>query len=136
MTAPCKVKSAEAPLRKIAEEYIALRCQGDRTFKRTETPADKDGKSWEMNSYANFKSTIRFLEKGLPVADLADTTEEMLTKFRTLMTRLPKSCADKPSEKRCLAQIGTDTEDLDERNEALTRERLENRGQAPAISSS
>ncbi|MFZ7093993.1 tyrosine-type recombinase/integrase [Primorskyibacter sp. 2E233] len=126
-----KVKAAEAPLRKIAEDYIALRCQGYRTFKRTETPSEKDGKSWEKNSSANVKSTLRLLEKGLPVSDLALVTEEMLTEFWTLVTRLPRSYADKPSEKRSLRQIVAETDAHDDRNEALTRARLEKQGASP-----
>jgi integrase len=115
----------------VGAEYISLRCEGYAKFKRTETPCQKSGQSWKKNSAPNVKSTINLLAKGLPVSDLADVTEAMLTEFWALVPKLPRSYADDPKERRNLKQIVADTDAQDAKNAALIRARLEKEGASP-----
>ncbi|MBY6169809.1 hypothetical protein KUV73_10680 [Mameliella alba] len=136
---PAAVASKQKPrmsrsareLRRIGEEYVALRCKGHATFKRTEIPNAKTGKSWERNSAPNVRSTINLLEKGLGGKDLADLTDKMLTEFWSIVVRLPRGYGDRTDDKRSLREIADEADRQDAKNEALTRARHKTLGSSP-----
>jgi integrase len=119
-----KAKTLVPDIHDLTEAYVAARSAGYSSFKAKETPNEKAGKSWVQNSAGNVRSTGRLLAKALPVASLAEVTDEMMTRAWTLIERLPRSYGDNPNEKRSLQQIADDTDSMDAHNEALTRARL------------
>lgn len=115
----------------LTEAYVAARAAGYKSFKAKETPDLKAGESWANNSAPNVRSTGRLLAKALPVASLAEVTDEMMTCAWALIERLPRSYGDNPKETRSLEQIVEDTDSMDAHNEELTRARLAKEGASP-----
>jgi hypothetical protein len=129
---PSKAARVSTPdILELTEAYVAARSAGYRSFRAKETPNTNAGASWFKNSAGNVRSTGRLLAKALPVASLAEVTDEMMKRAWMIIERLPRSYGDNPKDKRTIEEIANDTDQMDAHNEAITRDRLTREGASP-----
>ena len=127
---PARARPACPTIESGAEDYIAARSQGYRTFKPTEQANEAAGKSWARNSGPNVRSTARLFARILDNKPFDQITDAELKGALDLVARLPHSYQARTS-KLSPQQAADDADATERHNAEIKRARLGRQGASP-----
>ena len=134
LESPCSTPTREATscpdIETGAQDYIAARSQGYKTFKATEQRNEKAGKSWARNTAPNVRSTARLFARILGDKPFDQITDPELKAAWELIARVPNSYQAKTS-KLSPQEAADDADATEKHNAEITRAKLTKAGASP-----
>ena len=129
-TAPTSRATSSPCIMNGAEDYIAARSEGHRSFKSTEQRNEAAGKSWARNTGPNVRSTARLFARILGDKPFDQITDPELKAAWELIARVPNSYQAKTS-KLSPKEAADDADATEKHNAEITRAKLSKTGASP-----
>jgi integrase len=131
-THQAKLPVEKTPLFSVfAETYLNYRCQGYQFQKEDEAPHLPTGKSFERNSFRNWKASVRIFTEIVGDLRLGEITKQEVFEFNTMIQRLPSNFGKSSRDTRTARQVIEDLDETEELNLASLEEAERLKGTLP-----